>query len=181
MSKTFEIENETPLDYFTKLTEFIYDPQYARYLRRIGQRYQRELIPPEIELMPIFVDALIFDTYIQGKTILDLFIETYRPQMTSSQLRIYQNFKHYLFSSYRVLGHPSADEIELEDLLDQSRLVIRDSEARRQMIPGLHLIARLLPFEGDYVPTGAAVILSYSEPQKIMEITRLLKLPPLMI
>lgn len=179
--KPFILDDESPLGYFSKLTEFIYDPQYARYLRRIAHRYQRELIPPEIDLMPFFVDGLIFETYIQGKTPLDHFIDSYRSQMQPAQLRIYQNFKHDLFSCYEILEHPGKDQVRLKDLLDGSEVLIRDAEARRQLFVGLHVMARLLPFEDYFVPTGACALLSHRSPQEILEIARLLKLPPLMI
>ena len=179
--KPLDLEDESPLGYFSKLTEFIYDPQYARYLRRIGERYKREELPAELDLMPFFVDALIFETYIDGQTPLDRFIATYKSQLKAHQLRVYQNFKHNLFSAYRILAHQGSDGVLLEDLLDGSRVLIRDSDARRLLFPKLHLMARLLPFDDYHVPTGACALLSYSEQAKVLEVARLLKLPPLMV
>ncbi len=179
--KRLELEDESPLGYFTKLTEFIYDPHYARYLRRIAERYNRAALPPDIELMPFFVDALIFETYIDGQTPLDRFMATYRTQLQGYQLRVYQNFKHYLFSAYQIVEHQGTDSVLLQDLLDGSQVLIRDSDARKQMFKGLHIIARLLPFEDYHVPTGACAQLSYNDPNQIIEIARLLKQPPLMV
>lgn len=180
--KRLDLEDESPLGYFTKLTEFIYDPQYARYLRRIAERYNRAALPPDLDLMPFFVDALIFETYIDGQTPLDRFMTLYRPQLQGYQLRVYQNFKNYLFSAYRIVEHPpNTDAVVLIDLLDGSEVVIRDADARKQLFKGLHVVARLLPFEDYHVPTGACALLSYNDPAQIIEIARLLKLPPLMV
>lgn len=179
--KPFKLEDESPLGYFTKLTEFIYDPQYARYLRRIGQRYQRDALPEELELMPFFVDALIFETYIEGQTVIDKFIATYRSQMKNYQLRVYQNFKQYLYSCYKILAHQGSDGMLLEDLLDGSQVLVRDGDARRQLFPGLYVMARLLPFEDYHVPTGACALLNFGDANRAIAIARLLKLPPLVV
>ena len=179
--KRLDFEDESPLGYFSKLTEFIYDPHYARYLRRIAERYRRDLLPEDLDLMPFFVDALIFETYIDGQTPLDRFLSSYASQLTQAQRRVYQNFKHYLFSCYRIVSHPGSDGILLEDLLDGSQVLIRDGDARRQLMTGLYTVARLLPFADYHVPTGACAMLSYQDPAQVLEITRLLKLPPLIV
>lgn len=179
--KPFSLEDESPLGYFAKLTEFVYDPQYARYLRRIAERYKRDLLPEELDLRPFFIDALIFETYLDGQTVLDHFLRTYQSQLKNYQLRVYQNFKHYLFSCYRIVAHQGSDSILLEDLLDGSPVVIKDSEARRQLFPGLYLMARLLPFEDYHVPTGACALLNFKSAPEALELARLLKLPPLRV
>lgn len=179
--KPFVLDEETPLAYFSKLIEFVYDPHYARYLRRIAQRYQREALPEELELMPFFVDALIFETYIGGQTPLDRFITTYRAQMQAHQLRTYQNFKNYLFSCYRIVAHPGSDGLLLEDALDGSQVLVRDGDARRQLFPNLYVMARLLPFEDYHIPTGACALLNFADAERALGIARLLKLPPLIV
>jgi len=179
--KPFQLEDESPLGYFTKLTEFIYDPQYARYLRRIAQRYDREALPPDLELMPFFVDALIFETYIGGQTPLDRFIATYRQQMTAAQLAVYKGFKQYCFGCYQVVAHQGRDIASLRDLVDEQLLTLQDSDARRFLFQDFYVVARLLPFGEVYVPTGACAVLNVPDDAQALELARLLRQPPLLI
>ena len=181
MAEVFELTEESPLGYFSKLTEFIYNPVYARYLRRIAARYPRDQMPEELDLMPFFIDALIFETYINGKTVLYLFIESHIQVLKGYQLRIYQGFKQYLFSCFQVQGHPSNDQVLLQDLLDDQQITITDSDARRFLFPGVFVVTRLLPFEDLFVPTGACAILNYKSAQEALLLTKLLKQAPLRI
>ncbi|MGV3524397.1 MAG: hypothetical protein ACO1RX_09235 [Candidatus Sericytochromatia bacterium] len=177
----FQLEDESPLGYFSKLTEFIYTPHYARYLRRIAQRYERAALPSDLDLMPFFIDALIFETWIDGQTPLQRFIATYREQMPKAQLAVYQGFQHHLFGAYRIVSHQLPDQVTLQDLLDGSTVTLRDSEARRYLFPGLHAVVRLLPFEDHYVPTGACALLNYPNPEDVLRTARLLKPAPLQV
>ncbi|MBF2053658.1 MAG: hypothetical protein IGS03_09385 [Candidatus Sericytochromatia bacterium] len=179
--KPFELTDESPLGYFSKLTEFIYDPHYARYLRRIAMRYDRETLPAELELIPFFVDALIFETYIDGQTPLDRFFQTYQQQMTPEQRQVYRDFKNYRFGCYQVMAHEGHDIAMLRDLVDDDTLQLCDSDARRFLFQGFYVVARLLPFEGRYVPTGACAVINVKTDQQALAMARLLRQPPLII
>lgn len=180
-AKPFSLEDESPLAYFSKLTEFIYNPIYARYLRRLGQRYERDKLPEDFGLMPFIVDALIFETYIDGKSVLDLFIQTYREQMTREQLEVYKGFKNYLFGCFRILSHEGRDGVLLQDLLDEQTVLLRDADARRFLFPKLYTVARLLPFADHYVPTGACALVNLPDDQQVLAFARLLRQPPLLL
>jgi len=181
MSKPFSLEEETPLAFFTKLTEFIYNPVYARYLRRLGARYDRDALPEDFVLMPFIVDALIFETYIDGKSILDLFLTEYQSQMTKTQLQIYRGFKNYLFACFQVVTHQKPDAVLLRDLLDNQEVLVRDSDARRFLFPGMYAVARLLPFEDYYIPTGSCALVNLPEEQQALDFTRYLRQAPLIV
>ncbi len=181
MKKTFQLEDETPLDYFTQITQFIYDPHYARYLRRIAAQYNREALPPDLELMPFFVDQLIFNTYIDGQTPLDHFIAYFQHVMTPAQRAVYKGFKRYLFDCYQVLSHVPPDGVLLQDVLDHSEVLLRDHDAKRLLFPQFYTVVRLLPFDNAYVPTGACALLNVKTVPQAMDIARLLKVPPLHI
>lgn len=181
MSKPFSLEEETPLAYFSKLTEFIYNPIYARYLRRIGERYDRDSLPEDFVLMPFIVDALIFETFIDGKSILDLFMAEHQSQMTKTQLDVYRGFKNYLFGCFQIITRQEQDAVLLRDLLDDQQIVLRDSDARRFLFPQMYTVARLLPFEGYYVPTGACALVNLPDDQQAVTFTRHLRQPPLMV
>ena len=181
MKKTFQLENETPLDYFSQLTQFIYDPNYARYLRRIAAQYDREALPPDLELMPFFVDQLIFNTYIDGQTPLDHFMAHFKTAMTPEQYAVYQGFKNNLLDCYQVKSHVQPDGVVLQDVLDHREVLIRDSDAKRLLFPEFYTVVRLLPFGGAYVPTGACALLNVKSVPEAMDIARLLKVPPLQV
>lgn len=181
MEKKFELEGETPLDYFTQITQFIYDPQYARYLRRIAAQYDRDALPTDLELMPFFIDQLIFNTYIDGQTPLDHFIAHFDKAMTAAQKSVYQGFKRYLFDCYQVLEHVGTDGVLLQDVLDHSEVLLKDSDAKRLLFPRFYTVTRLLPFEGAYVPTGACAVLNVNSVPEAMHIAQLLKVPPLRV
>lgn len=179
--KPFTVEEETPLAYFQKLVEFIYDPWYARFLRRISARYERTRIPEDIELMPFFVDHLIFDTFIDHKTPLDRFIEYYDEQLSPRQRKIYQGFKCSVLSCYQILAREKPDRIILCDLLDNTQTEVQDSEAWRFMMPSFYAICRLLPFEDRWVLTGSCAVLNYHNAEEALKLARLFKHPPLFV
>ncbi|PIQ29156.1 hypothetical protein COW36_17805 [bacterium (Candidatus Blackallbacteria) CG17_big_fil_post_rev_8_21_14_2_50_48_46] len=179
--KPFSIEEETPLAYFEKLVEFIYDPWYARFLRRISARYERAKIPEEIELMPFFVDSLIFETFIDRKTPLDRFIEHYQAQLKPRQLKIYQRFKTSALGCYEILERHKPDRLLLRDLLDDSPVEVHDGEAWRYMMPGFYAICRLLPYEDSLVLTGSCAVLNYKTREEVLALAREFKHPPLFV
>jgi hypothetical protein len=177
----FSLEEETPLAYFQKLIEFIYDPFYARFLRRISARYERSRIPEDIDLQPFFIDGLIFETFIDKKTPLDRFIEQYQAQMTLTQRKVYQGFRLSALGCYAIEERVKPDRLLLRDLLDNSLIEVRDSEAWRLLIPGFFTISRVLPFEDHYVLTGSCAGLNYKDPQQVIQLAREFKLPPLFV
>lgn len=181
MKKKFALEEETPLDYFSQITQFIYNPQYARYLRRIAAQYDRDALPEDLELMPFFVDQLIFNTYIDGQTPFDHFIATFQDQMTQAQKSVYLGFKRHLFDCYQVLKHIPPDGVLLQDVLDHSEVLLKDSDVKRLLFPQFYTVVRLLPFEEAYVPTGACALLNVNSVPEAMGIAQLLKVPPLRI
>jgi hypothetical protein len=181
MEKKLALEEETPLDYFSQITQFIYDPQYARYLRRIAAQYDRDALPADPELMPFFIDQLIFNTYIDGQTPLDHFISYFSDVMTQTQKNVYLGFKRYLFDCYQVLEHIPPDGVLLQDVLDHSEVLLRDSDAKRLLFPRFYTVTRLLPFGDAYVPTGACAVLNVKSVPEAMGIAQLLKVPPLRI
>ncbi len=181
MEKKFALEDETPLGYFMELTKFIYDPQYARYLRRIAAQYDREALPEDLELMPFFVDQLIFNTYIDGQTPLDHFMTTFQEVMTAEQRAVYRGFKAERFDCFQVLRHEGPDGVVLQDVLDHSEVTLKDGDAKRFLLPGFFAVVRLLPFKGTFIPTGACAVLNYKTVAEAMGIARLLKVPPLKV
>lgn len=181
MEKKFALTEETPLDYFSQIIQFIYDPHYARYLRRIASQYDRESLPPDLELMPFFIDQLIFNTYIDGETPLDHFIAAFQHQMTQAQKRVYMGFKRCLFDCYQVLSHVPPDGVLLQDVLDHSEVLLKDSDAKRLLFSQFYTVVRLLPFEEAYIPTGSCAILNVNSVPEAMGIAQLLKVPPLRI
>lgn len=181
MDKKFALKEETPLDYFSQITQFIYDPQYARYLRRVAAQYDRDALPPELELMPFFIDQLIFNTYIDGQTPLDHFITAFQDKMTQSQKNVYLGFKRNLFDCYQVLAQVPPDGVLLQDVLDHSEVLLKDNDAKRLLFNKFYTVVRLLPFEDAYVPTGACAILNVNSVPEAMGIAQLLKVPPLRI
>lgn len=179
--KNLKLEEDTPLAYFQKLVEFIYDPWYARFLRRISARYERARIPEDIELMPFFVDNLIFETFIDRQTPLDRFIACYQDQLTPRQRKIYQRFKGSVLSCYAIVDRQKPDRIVLSDLLDDARIEVQDSEAWRFMIPGFYALCRVLPFEDSWVLTGSCAVLNYHSAEEALALARLFKHPPLFV
>lgn len=177
----FHLSEETPLAYFTQIVNFIYQPHYARFLRRIANRYEREALPPGLELMPFFVDALIFETYIDGKTPFDDFLTRYQSHMSVAQFQQYKAFKQFRFGVFQVLAHQGREETVLRDLIDDSQITIRDAEARRFLFPHFYAVMRLLPFELDWVPTGACAVFNLKSPQQALSHARILMQAPLMI
>ncbi len=177
----FQLEEETPLAYFTQVVNFIYQPHYARFLRRIANRYDREALPPGLEMMPFFVDALIFETYIDGKTPFDDFLAANQTKMTRAQLQQYKAFKQFRFGVFQVLEHQGREETLLTDLIDASHITIKDADARRFLFPNFYTVMRLLPFEMDWVPTGACAVFNLKSAQEALVYARILMQPPLMI
>ncbi len=180
-AKPFSLAEETPLAYFQKLIDFIYDPFYARFLRRISARYDRSLIPEDLDLQPFLIDGLIFETFIDKKTPLDRFIEQYQAQMTPSQVKVYQRFRSSSLGCYEIVERFKPDKILLKDLLDDSTLEVRDSDAWRFLMPGFYTICRILPYEDHHVLTGSCAVLNYKDPQMVIALTREFKLPPLFV
>jgi hypothetical protein len=182
MDPVFTLEEETPLAYFEKIVAVIYTPHYARHLRKIGARYDRDVIPEDLDLMPFIIDALIFDTYINGKTPLDDFIAFFKPQLTPARLRIYQQFRQRnQLSAFQVRAVERPETLHLTDLIDDSEWVVKDNQALRFLYPDSFTISRLLPWENGYVLSGSCALLNHKEPEAVIHIARSLKLPPLML
>ena len=176
-----KIKEETPLAYFQAIMDFIYDPNYARHLRKIGARYDRTIIPQGFNLMPFIIDALIFDTFINKRSPLEDFIQFYQPQMKPAQLKIYQNFKQSHLGSFYVKDRKMPELIILKDLANEKSHTVLDSQALKFMMPGSTVVCRLLPFQGKQVLTGSCAVLNMQDPEKALEIARQIKLPPLFL
>ena len=65
--------------------------------------------------------------------------------------------------------------------LDHRKITLRDSDAKRFLLPDFYSVVRLLPFDGDYIPTGACAVLNLKTVPEAVEVARLLKVPPLRI
>ena len=170
-----------PLDYFQVLIDFVYDPIFARYLRKIAEQYKRDQIPEEIDIRPFIVDSLIFDTYIKRKTPLDYFIEKHKSVLSRPQLKIYMDFKQAQLSAFKVIESERPEKMILEDLINNDRYLMKDSEAIKFLQKDRYAILRLIPFMEFYIPTGACTIVNSDDEKVVIGLAKLLKVPPIFV
>ena len=169
----------TAFDYFQKLIDFVYDPRYAMHLRKIAAQYDRDNIPDSIDIQPFIIDNLIFDVYIDRKTLLDHFIAQAQLVLKSSHLKMYQEFRQNVLSCFQITEVAKPGKMVFKNLIDETTYSVIDEEAIKFLQPERYTVARLLPFQDHYVLTGACAIINTDDPNVVIAITRKLKTPPL--
>jgi hypothetical protein len=106
--------------------------------------------------MAVVMDYCLYDVRRQGRNTIERFAADF-PPADAEEMLILQGMQQARFSLFRLEGSEPGAGVSLRDLLHEKSFFVMDIGFSNSRADGLALAVRLLPVEGMYMTTGAAL------------------------